>query len=660
MESISRNRNIGNYFALFLLLALSSMASAQDYHYLIHKGTGLKLYSCASTNGTQVVTADASVTDDCAQWEQISTTNNFFFLKNKATGKFIRPDGSVNGSPIVVQPDTWTGNWTQWRYADTGDDHGHLVNRQLGKHIYVGNNTSGAESQPDTWTGNFTRWQLVPAGDITIEAETATFTGTASTYNDSAASGGQGVQNIDDPGDGLTISNAPAASTITVNYASFNAGSINLLVNGVNAGRLHFNKTNSWVGTYNQVRTSIDIPQGADFTIRFDDATTDSALNVDSIVFSTTANVNTVRLFYHYPADKSFRQDYKDAVEVSLSEIQNWYELKVDNGKTFSMINDGAADVIQSTENEAWFRVAQPQYPANHDNHFLTNTLGDITDRIGQRLDNEVWVVFTDIEILPDDAEGNCEQGGAGGGGITVMPADDIKGLVRDPNLTCTKGFIPSYERWLGGQAHEIGHAFGLPHPYDGSDPNNPIYDMLGYEGSCDDRLCLMAASFDQWLNADLTEIGKDFLQRSRYFEAVPLPSTQLKNTDSQRCADIRFADISIGTPAIEFDCFASQNFQWQLRDVGNHVQIINALSNICLGLPSFTNANDTELLMIGCTNDDRALWTASDLGNDQFNFINKHSNKCIDVVSDPSTNLLPLKQFDCNSSNQQRWELTP
>ena len=127
-----------------------------------------------------------------------------------------------------------------------------------------------------------------PGSSTVVEAEQASLANGAQTYNDSAASGGQGVAYLSSPGAQMTLNNAPAANSITVRYASEASGAISVEVNGVASGRLSFNSTGAWVGTYSTASLNVDVPQGAALSLVYRQG--DAALNVDTVTFETTGN----------------------------------------------------------------------------------------------------------------------------------------------------------------------------------------------------------------------------------------------------------------------------------------------------------------------------------------------------------------------------------
>ena len=125
------------------------------------------------------------------------------------------------------------------------------------------------------WAGN--------SGAQTVEAERGTLLGNASVYADPAASGGQGVAYIDSPGSGFRLDNAPAASGVSLRYASERSGGLSVFVDGSFAGDVDFESTGSWVENYEFVFLPVDIPAGGEFEILFRSG--DTAMNVDLLDF---------------------------------------------------------------------------------------------------------------------------------------------------------------------------------------------------------------------------------------------------------------------------------------------------------------------------------------------------------------------------------------
>jgi hypothetical protein len=91
-----------------------------------------------------------------------------------------------------------------------------------------------------------------------------------------------------------------------------------------------------------------------------------------------------------------------------------------------------------------------------------------------------------------------------GTSGVTCLPEDDLLGLV---------GKHPTQKnpaRWVGGLGHELGHAFGLPHPADTVRDADAIM-WAGFYGKYPDK-------------AYLTESDKKILLQSPFFFEIPKP----------------------------------------------------------------------------------------------------------------------------------------
>ena len=124
------------------------------------------------------------------------------------------------------------------------------------------------------------------SGDpVTLEAESGQILGSASIFEDGAASGGQGVAFISTDGAGFSVSGAPASSSFDIRYASELSGTISVRVNGSNVGNVSFSSTGAWVGAYNSVTANFSVPANASVDVFFENG--DTAMNVDMLSFNT-------------------------------------------------------------------------------------------------------------------------------------------------------------------------------------------------------------------------------------------------------------------------------------------------------------------------------------------------------------------------------------
>ena len=221
------------------------------------------------------------------------------------------------------------------------------------------------------------------------------------------------------------------------------------------------------------------------------------------------AGTYRVRVFYHVPSDRTVKSDYKAAIENSAALIKEWYAGQLGTDKTFLMVDDGEATVFHSTHNTEWFNNFNKDIGVNS----LTNWFAwfgiqsDLNDNYGNRPENEVWMILSDV-----DSDCNFNAGG-GVEGITVMPSDDIKGLMDEP-LRCSDDL--GFDRWIGGQAHELGHSLGLRHPFDENG------EAPGYEGVCPNGDCIMQTGYLSYPNTYLNAVAIEQLDNSKYFRFEP------------------------------------------------------------------------------------------------------------------------------------------
>jgi len=157
----------------------------------------------------------------------------------------------------------------------------------------------------------------------------------------------------------------------------------------------------------------------------------------------------SVRIIYLISADRTVREDFTKGIETAAKDLQAWYAKQL-NGPTFRL-NDPTVEVVKSDKDAMWF-YSHPNGDEKDDWGF-NNGLAEAQRLVGaKREDPEyVWVIYS-------DGPGNK---GRGGSGVTVLPEDDLLGLVgRHPEQK-------DVNRWIAGFGHELGHAFGLAHPRD-------------------------------------------------------------------------------------------------------------------------------------------------------------------------------------------------
>lgn len=159
--------------------------------------------------------------------------------------------------------------------------------------------------------------------------------------------------------------------------------------------------------------------------------------------------IRKVRVMYLVPSDATPREDYKIAIADAICHLQQWYLEQMGNGKTFKLCHP-VVEVLRTKHDAKWYAT----HPAG-DYHlwFWNNVLADAFALTGAKFNDPkfVWVFYIDAE---NDAG---QYGGAGTNGVAVLPQHDIHGLIGLSNEPIS--------RWIGGLGHELGHAFGLPHP---------------------------------------------------------------------------------------------------------------------------------------------------------------------------------------------------
>ena len=202
----------------------------------------------------------------------------------------------------------------------------------------------------------------------------------------------------------------------------------------------------------------------------------------------------TVRVIYAIPTDRKRNPSYISVVRDAIHHVQVWYAAQL-NGYTFSLY-DPIPEVCTLphpgdyyAREGGWDRVIrdlQDCVPVEHSSPYY------------------VWAIYPDVPAHYEETEL-----GAGGGGVTILHRDDLDGLVI-PETHEAGGSPPRGSHgWIGGLAHELGHAFGLPHP--------PGCDE-GWNGCDADALMWAGYAYD-YPDTYLTEADKLTLLGSPFFQ---------------------------------------------------------------------------------------------------------------------------------------------
>jgi hypothetical protein len=226
-----------------------------------------------------------------------------------------------------------------------------------------------------------------------------------------------------------------------------------------------------------------------------------------------TTTTPRVRLVYLVPSDRRELPLYTATIEKTLRELSLWYQAHTADGATFE-VHDPIVEVIATPHSADWYSTnptaGSPAY------QFWDNARDDAFALTGGMFNDpdNIWIYYI-------DADNGCGQvGGAGGSGVTILPANDLRGLAGEQNISPCPDDPPDNLprcRWVGGLGHEIGHAFGLPHP-PGCDAGDP---------SCDTG-AIMWTGYATFPNAYLTAADKAWLAKSPFFAPRMLPDCAL------------------------------------------------------------------------------------------------------------------------------------
>lgn len=241
--------------------------------------------------------------------------------------------------------------------------------------------------------------------------------------------------------------------------------------------------------------TTASGPRNGRIVATFGTRTVSAALSIT--IIRTQARL---RMVYLIPSDRSFDPAVAEAMERAARHLQIWYAQQL-GGVTFA-IHNPVVDVYRSAKPSSYFAV---------------NAFNGVGEEVFAAFNGKyydpanIWAVYFDVQ--------NTTSGTGGGAALATLPRADVLGITgHDP-----QGVPPA--RWLGGLGHEVGHAFGLPHP-PGCDAGQPLPDCSS----------IMYGGLYNYPNTFIAADQIATLRTSQYFQSL---SPTLMNFDANRVTGI-------------------------------------------------------------------------------------------------------------------------
>ena len=141
---------------------------------------------------------------------------------------------------------------------------------------------------------------------------------------------------------------------------------------------------------------------------------------------SPKAPGKVVRVVYLVPTDRTVREDYVDRLEAAVEHLQIWFRNEMGNGTTFS-VNKRAIEVVQASQPATWYS-ANPA--GEYTLWFWNNVLADAFALTGGMFSdpNNIWAFYI-------DSDPGCGQAVGAAAGVSLLPANDLRGLAGEANI---------------------------------------------------------------------------------------------------------------------------------------------------------------------------------------------------------------------------------
>lgn len=145
---------------------------------------------------------------------------------------------------------------------------------------------------------------------------------------------------------------------------------------------------------------------------------------------------------------------------------------------------------------------------------------------------------------------------------------------------------------------------------------------------------------------------------------AIAGDSLQIRNLSSGQCLDVPGGQRKKHLPIQQYDCRNSDDTWvtaqlWQLKKVGDYVQIQNPHSGLCLDVPDGRSENNVAIQQYECRQKgDRwlsaQLWDMERI-NGYVQIRNLRTGLCLDVPTGTSQNFITIQQYTCREPGD-RW----
>ena len=177
-----------------------------------------------------------------------------------------------------------------------------------------------------------------------------------------------------------------------------------------------------------------------------------SSVGSDSVTKTVTVNpiMKSVVVYLITPRDNQYNPNYYNALKNATTNLQAWYKTQMGNNKTF-ILNPLILDTLKGLHDSIWYNSNNGNFSGTDPRYYgYYNTLYEMQQQFGNGFNTINYVYFVYVA---------APGGGAGTTGFCALGDQDLKGLLGQNS----ENLNPN--RWIGGGGHELGHAFGLPHP---------------------------------------------------------------------------------------------------------------------------------------------------------------------------------------------------